>query len=82
MKNFSDMFGESLRCRRIDDGFINGAPVECVNFQNSSLLSLLQWQGEILCLCLLQVMQFHTVAHELMYEVVETLLHAASSRMS
>lgn len=65
VKNFSDMFGKRLRCSWIDDGFINGAPVEHVIFQNSPLLSLLQWLGEILCFCPLQVMQFHTVAYEL-----------------
>jgi len=65
MKNFNDMFGKSLRCSWVDDGFINGAPIERVNFQNSPLLSLLQWQGKILRLCPLQIMQFHTIAHEL-----------------
>jgi len=65
MKNFNDIFCKSLRCSWVDDGFINGAPIKCVNFQNSLLLSLLQWRGQILCHCPLQVMQFHTIAHEL-----------------
>jgi len=47
---------------RMQDKIIIGASVECDIFQNTAVTNVLQCQGQVLCLCDLQLLQFHTLA--------------------